>query len=139
MMADKEVLYESTTCWPTPCYILASVPHVVFYYIDDRHTQFLICFTIHIHIYVSQTLNQQRQCAKVIENNHHLSQSQGGVLWFLTKLQSIQLTTAQCWFNFNIIDFINSRHFSYRNIEAKFQYYIDSNIKNLYRTFLTIC
>ena len=37
------------------------------------------------------------------------------VLDQLTKLQSMQLTTAQCCFNFNIIDFITSRHFPYPN------------------------
>ena len=42
-----------------------------------------------IHIYVSQTLNEQRQCAKVTEENHHLSQSRGGVLWFFTKLSKL--------------------------------------------------
>ena len=81
-----------------------------------------------------------------MENNHHLSQSQLGVFWFLTKLTwSMQPTTAWCWLNLIITNFIENRHFTYHNIVAKFRssYYIDRNIVNnrkpYTKNFLTTC
>ena len=88
----------------------------------------------------------QGKNAQIMENNHHLSQSQLGVFWFLTKLTwSMQLTTAWCWLNLNITNFIENRHFTDHNIVAKFRssYYIDRNIVNnrkpYTKNFLTTC